>query len=321
MTTNNADELLKEVLRPGSSFYYSTLHLKQSDKKKISIIFCLFKEWLSLHNNSKEPQVAHTALHWWLEQVDHFSASTALDAKSNQTPHPLMQQLTFLHGSPELRVLVCERMKLIIVALIQNQYSHQHDDLLEQFLRETWGNFCVLSSLCLSEVSSDAIAIQQQTGLLIGYHNLFKDLGRQLSTQRCALPQSWLKEWDITHAQLVSALKTDTRHASNPKKPPEKNLSPKILLLEKIQQITHQQQTRLEMLLAKPSANNSVCLSSLKAYVFESALLQLTVKQNFQIFEYRLQLAPIKKLWLGWRCKRYYKSRHFQKMFTRLKIR
>ncbi|VAW71328.1 hypothetical protein MNBD_GAMMA12-1296 [hydrothermal vent metagenome] len=344
---SNSDELLEKVLRPGSSFYYSTLHFNHQQRTLHAILFALFQEWMSLYDNSREPQVANTALHWWLQQIDHFSKCTTSDE-----PHPLLDRLAPLHKTTTLKTLICERMKSIVVTLIQNQHEHDTTESLNTFLKHTWGNLCVMSGLIpldgnvsseklfdeklaneqITEQASSArksinrsehsikdqethLAIQQQAGLLIGYYTLVKQLAGQLNAQRSPLPLAWLKAWEVTPTSLVSALQTTPKKASDSAQAiASKKI--KTLLLTKIKSLLEQESITLESLLTQQTHYDLSCLTSLKVIRFESALLDLTIQQGFQIFDYRLQISPLKKFWLAWRCKYHYQKRRFRKIIA-----
>ncbi len=343
MTKNShSDELLDKVLRPGSSFYYSTLHLDPQQRTLHAVLFALFQEWMSLYNNSREPQVANTALHWWLQQVEHFSKCTA----HKERPHPLLDRLAPLYKTAKAKILVAERMQKILVTLIQYPHEHASPESLENFLKHTWGNLCVMTSLSPDSVDKQIenglentvknikgspkniednklnLAIQQQAGLLIGYYNLFKNLAGQLKAQRSPLPLSWLNTWKINPAQLIAALQTQHKplqtqyESSNDVPQTISGKAIKKLLLHKIGSLLEQEQITLESLLNQQTHYDLNCLVPLKVIRFESALLRLTIKQDFQIFDYRLQISPLKKFWLAWRCKRHYKMHRVRKIIS-----
>ena len=302
MANSSSHELLEHTIRPGSSFYYSTLTLNNSERKKLGVLFALFNEWLSLRENSSEPQVAHTALAWWLEQVNQLG-----DQSNSPATHPLLQQLNFLGESPELKSFVLTRMQSIIASFIQTPPYFENTNSLNSYLQNTWGDFCVIYGACLTNNLTgykDSILIQQQIGTTIGYYSIVKQLAGQLNKQRFLLPQSWLNEIEATQTLLVSSLKYNGTNKI------------KSQFLSKICQHLESQHTKLEQLLSDDhyplkSFNHLPAFVALK---LESNLYKLTIKHGFKIFEYRLQLSPLRKLWISWRCKRHFKKQRSAKL-------
>lgn len=301
MTQSSSHELLEKVFRPGSTFYYSTLGLSDCDRKRIGVLFAIFNEWLALRDNSSEPQVAYTALGWWMEQISLFK-----NAQDKAMDHPLLHELEFLQRVPELKTSVLTRMQTILACLIQSPQSFENVDSMESYLRNTWGEFCAMYETCLASHLTDyksSAPIQQQIGLVIGYYTIVKQLAGQLNRQRCMLPQSWLEDSGVTQTQLVSALKLN------------KTSPIKSQIMTKIIQLQDSQLNKLEQLLS--SGLDTWKFNHLPALIalnIDASLFRLTIKQGFKIFDYRLQLSPLRKLWIGWLCKRNYKKQRTAKL-------
>jgi len=301
MTQTSSQELLDKVFRPGSSFYYSTLDLNDIERKRVGVLFAIFNEWLALRDNSSEPQVAHTALAWWMEQINLFSES-----QHEHMNHPLLHQLEFLQYQPELKTFVLARMQTILASFIQTPQNFEDTHSLDLYLRNTWGEFCAMYGALLSSNLSgykNSALIQQQIGVIIGQYSINKQLAGQINRQRYLLPQSWLKDMDATQGQFVSSLKSKD---SNPIKSQ---------FITKMTQLLNSQLTELEQLLsADLDTLKFNHLPALIALNLDASLFNLTIKHGFNIFDYRLQLSPLRKLWIGWRCKRHYKKRHIAKL-------
>ena len=296
MSENNTpsplvDELLQKHIRKGSSFYYSIWYLSDDNKIKYKNLFSLFQEWLSLYNNSHEPQIAHTALHWWLEQL-----------QSPEPDHPLLLTLMqSLESTPELKQQIIQHLQEIIIALLHCQHHYQDSDALDEFLRKTWGNLCVVLGtvlgLCSNKSGETSIKIHQQTGVLLGHYQLIKYLPRQLTKQRCPVPQDLMNKLDVTPAKLIEILSSTDIYSATQAKKKE--------FLDEISNTFNRHHSTLDQLLTNINdpVSQHLALPCHTALQLQRQWFNSTLKKRFQIFNYRLQLPQIRKRWISWRCK------------------
>ena len=306
-------ELLSSTVRPGSSFYYSSLPLTESDKQTLAIVFSLFTEWLSLHYRHTEPELKHKNLQWWLLQLETISCNDHAESQSADSKlHPLLLRLSTSLKNNAQRQTIGRRLQSIIGTILNDKHHYEDPEQLDSFLRNTWGSFCVTISACLAPdpASMDtSTAIQEQIGVCIGYYNLIKQLAVQLQSGYCPLPLSWLSDHALPPRQLLSVLGDD----SDPD-----NVHLRSDLLARIcSHIREQHRTLGSLVRIRPEALTTLDkLPPLIALRIEVARLKLTLKNGFRITKYRIQLSPLRKLWISWRCRHHYKARRIDRLLA-----
>ena len=285
--------LINRAVPPGSMRYYAWLYTPEQHRDVVAALFLIEAE---LHDSARAPhEVAHIRLQWWREEIDRLIAGKA--------QHPATQ---VLHAANARRFNSAHRPDVPAAArsrgLMDFQLLHEvhlssaqelanatyeTDTELTQYLRGGLGGLLTLATQHLSDTptpqSLDAAA---QLGSFIRQAEITRDLRQDFHHGRLYLPLAKLDDLNIEYEALQSDDWPDAFVQ---------------LLASRTRQQLAAYQTLKQGLL--DSEKQLLCpllvLAELHAHVLHTIATdpRLHTRQ-------RVELSPIKKLWIAWKTAR-----------------
>lgn len=312
--------LLNRAVPPGSMRYYAWLYTPEIPRDVIAALFLIENE---LHDTARAPhEVAHIRLQWWREEIDRLIAGKAqhpatrvLQAASHarvgrfdaaQRPDPVIELATKGNSLP-IEMPAAEPSRSVLptsneTPAINFELLHQAhlsaaqelanatfetDTELTQYLRGGLGGVFQLAAQYLSDnPSAAALDAATQLGAFVRQVETLRDLRQDFHHGRLYLPLAKLDELNIEY----EALQSDAW--------PESFVD---WLKIRCQQQLNEYQTLKQGLLSqeKQHLRPLLVLSELHGRVLEIIASDIGLHT-----QQRVELSPIRKLWIAWRTAR-----------------
>jgi phytoene synthase len=260
----------------GSSFYYAFMFLPPPRRAAITAFYAFCREVDDVVDEVHDPQVAHTKLAWWRNEV-----AQAFAGKPN---HPVMQALMPVTADyaiePRHLNAVIEGCE---VDLMQNRFLDF----------PALANYCHLVAGVVGEVACNifgrshesTLAYAHKLGLAMQLTNIVRDVGEDARRGRIYLPINELQQFDVKAHEL---LKRESPWGYS----------------ERFQALMRFQAERAhrlydEALVLLPEADRPMQKPGLMMANIYRTLLREIEKSDFQVLHQRIALTPLRKLWIA----------------------
>lgn len=194
MITSAYNEHQNRWLKPGSSFYYSTLHLSQESKQAVSCIYVYTQEILHIVTHYKESTVAMSRLQWWQEELKQL--------QQNQARHPISQALLPVINKHQLPHDLFENIWTSAALLFQQNPVQTWDDF-DVLAKHLFASSLTLQLLCCGypKQQSQTFANKCAPGLLVSY--LLERFGLDIKRGFYYFPLSLLKQLAVAQNSVT----------------------------------------------------------------------------------------------------------------------
>jgi len=249
---------------PGSSSYYVIRFANKGIQDELATLFLWKHELLKL-NRISDPGIARIKLQWWLEQV-----SLPLESPSS---HPLASRLSRLyHHSAEaaqaMQIMVAETDKLLL------RQPPESVNALWQACLDNGGQFAILLQIVSGQHGNRLDLFQ---GAWISLIERLQTLGQDTRQGIRLIPLDLLKRFNLDQDQLLLETRQDD--------------------VSKMLQAMLDEMSRISDI----SNKNYPAKTPLGKYFrLRQKLLALLARENLQVMHQRIDLTPIRKLWLAW---------------------
>ncbi len=269
---NNVGAQIKE----GSDLYYATLYLNKEIRSQTCLIEVLRREVCNIPESCSEPDIARAKLAWWIEEFKR--------TKDRLSRHPLTKALT-------LNELSRAHLMDVLIALTA--------DIFEDVTTKTFFDRASVTKH-LRHLNADLVSLMAQ---LFGIYSS-DDIDLILSLT-CAIERSnailglrdhrnsptlYFCELDMRASGLTPQSIRSSRSSSELEPFLEGQITVvKSDLISTLSQLSRNLRKRGKFFTTQAEINLQV--------------LDLAFKKNCRVLESRMELLPIRKLWLAWKLK------------------
>ena len=260
----------------GSSFYYAFLFLPPPRRAAIIAFYAFCREVDDVVDETLDPAVAATKLHWWRKEVAQAFAGTP--------SHPVMRALTPL--APRFGI-----EELHLSAVID---GCQTDLDQTRFLDyPALQRYCHLVAGVVGEVAANIFGRSQpetvqyahQLGLAMQLTNIIRDVGDDARRGRIYLPMTELQRFDVKAHELLQ-------------RAAPWGYSDRFQALMRFQADRAHATFDAAMRLL-PDADRATQKPGLMMANIYRTLLREIEAQQFQVLHQRTSLTPLRKLWIA----------------------
>jgi 15-cis-phytoene synthase len=258
----------------GSSFYYAFLFLPKPRRAAITAFYAFCREVDDVVDDTVEPSVAATKLAWWQTEV--------AKAYGGAPSHPVMRALMPIAADFKIEQ---HHLQAIIegcqLDLTQTRYL---DYIALQ-------NYCHLVAGVVGEVAASIFGqTQAQTtqyahklGQALQLTNIIRDVGEDALRGRIYLPVNELQQFEVKAHEVL-----------------KRTYSDRFTALMRFQAArAHALYDEAFQLL--PSTDRRAQKPGLMMASIYRTLLREIERDDFQVLHQRVNLTPLRKLWLAWR--------------------
>ena len=257
----------------GSSFYYSVLFLPKGTRRALTALFAYFREIQEIAQECTDPAVAKIKLQWWRQEL--------AAAFSGQARHPITQALL-----PSARQfgLPPEELQKIIDGVETGLAQNRHADFasLKAYCCSTHGVAERLAMRILGIHDPDTLKCAQELGLAFGLTDVILNVRDDARRNRILLPQDELVRFGVTAADLLNLRETEGFKK----------------LIEFA--IDNAENCYNRAISEFPAAERKAQRGRRTLAAINRALLREIRKDGCRILRRRVDLTPIRKLWLAW---------------------
>jgi phytoene synthase len=268
------EEYCRDKAAPGgSSFYYSVLFLPQDTRRALTALFAYFQEIREITRECTDPEVVKIKFQWWRQEL------TA--AFSEHAHHPVT--LALLPAAKQFGLLQDELQK-IINGVESGVAQNRHADFasLRAHCLATHGIAEQLAARILGAHSPAAQQCAQELGLAFGLTDIILNVRDDARRNRILLPLDELTRFGVTAAEILNQRETEGLKK----------------LIEFAIDRAENCYNRATSEFSK--AERKAQRTRLALAAIQRVLLKEIRKDGCRILRRRVDLTPIRKLWLGW---------------------
>ncbi len=279
----NPDEYCqRKAAGSGSSFYYSFLFLPADRRRAITALYAFCREVDDVVDDCTDPGVARLKLQWWRDEISRTF--------SGEPQHPVTQALgTHLErfNLPE------EYFQEIIDGMEMDLTRQRYADFksLALYCYRAAGVVGMLAAEIFGYRDRGTLKYATELGTALQLTNILRDVREDAMRGRIYLPQDELRQAGIDEEQILRGEHTpqlETFFAHQAARAREYYLHADELL---------------------PEVDRMAQRSGLIMAEIYLTLLKEIERDGFRVLERRIQLTPLRKLWIAWKTARREKLR------------
>ena len=281
--TTPQDYVQQKAAASGSSFYYAFLFLPPDRRAAITAFYAFCREVDDVVDEVSDLGVAQAKLGWWRQQV--------VQAFGGRADHPALQALM-----PHTAAFGIEARHLLAVIdgcqmdLDQNRYLDYAN--LQQYCHLVAGVVGEVAAGIFGQTDPRTTDYAHKLGLAFQLTNIIRDVGEDAARGRIYLPVNDLQRFDVKAHELVkrgAAPGMDTA-----------DFHQRFLALMRFQ-CDRALKTYDEALALLPEADRRAQKPGLMMASIYRTLLQEIAADPVLVLTQRVNLTPLRKLWLAWK--------------------
>lgn len=261
----------------GSSFYYSFRFLPETQRRAITALYAFCREVDDVVDECSDPDVARNKLHWWRQEV------SLLPQGAPQ--HPVTQALQQVSQRFNLPV---ENLHEIIDGMEMDLERNRYETFKELNL------YCHRVAGVVGSLSAEIFGYQDRQTLRFGHAlgmafqltNILRDVREDAMRGRIYIPEDEMHRFGVGPADFMQAQTSEPLRG---------------LLAAQWERARDAYQNAYALL---PECDRYRQRASLIMANIYRTLLDEIQRDNFALLEHRVELTPIRKLWLAWRTAR-----------------
>ena len=258
----------------GSSFYYSFLFLPPERRRAITALYAFCREVDDVVDECTEPQVAHTKLAWWRNEIANLYAD-----KPN---HPVSRAL-----HPHLKAFKIEKEHLleIIAGMEMDLTQTRYLDFagLEKYCYHVAGAVGLLAAGIFGYANSRTLEYAKSLGTAFQLTNIIRDVGEDARKNRIYLPMEDLRAFEVTAQEILSGTH-----------------SGKFTKLMEFETRRAESYYQKAMTALPQEDRRSQRAGLIMAAIYRSTLAEIE-RDGFKVLDRRTSLTPLRKLWIAWK--------------------
>ena len=268
------DEYCRNQAAPSrSSFYYSILFLPADKRRALTALFAFYREIEESAKECSDPALGQIKLNWWRQEL-----ATAFGGRAQ---HPVTQALLPMATQFALpQELLLQLIDGVESSLLINRHADSRS--LQVYCYRTSGLAEQLASRILGLNDPNALQHAQELGLAFGLTYVILNVRDDAQRNRILLPQDELERFGVTAADILNLRETE-----NFKKLIE-------FAIDKAESCYNRATSGF------PEAERKVLRARLALAAIYRSLLREIRKDGCRILRRRVDLTPVRKLWLAW---------------------
>ena len=269
------DEYCQEkAAASGSSFYYSFLFLPPERRRAITALYAFCREVDDVVDECTEPQIAHTKLAWWRNEISNLYAD-----KPN---HPVSRAL-----HPHLKAFKIEKTHLleIIDGMEMDLTQTRYLDFigLERYCYHVAGAVGLLAAGIFGYTNPRTLEYAKSLGTAFQLTNIIRDVGEDARKNRIYLPMEDLRKFEVPAQEILSGT-----HSGKFQKLMEFQTRRAETYYDKAMQSLPQEDRRSQR------------AGLIMAAIYRTTLAEIE-RDGFRVLDRRTSLTPLRKLWIAWK--------------------
>lgn len=264
----------QKAAQSGSSFYYSFLFLPQPRRAAITALYAFCREVDDVVDETSDPQVALTTLHWWRKEVAQMLAGTP----NHPVTRALAPHLEPFNIRGEHLIAVIDGMKM---DLTQTRYLDFV--ALERYCWHVASAVGIMSAGIFGHSDERTLRYAEKLGLAFQLTNIIRDVGEDARRGRIYLPISELQQFGVPAADILNA-----KHSDN---------------FERLMRFQLERARRCydEAFALLPAQDRRAQRAGLIMAAIYRALLEEIERDGLRVLQHKISLTPLRKLWLAWK--------------------
>ena len=264
----------QKTAQSGSSFYYSFLFLPAERRRAITALYAFCREVDDTVDECTDQSIARIKLAWWRTEVSSMYGGAPT--------HPVMLAL-----QPHLETYTLQEQHLqaIIDGMEMDLDQTRYLDFpaMERYCWHVASVVGILSASIFGVTRPETLLYAEKLGLAFQLTNIIRDVGEDARKGRIYLPQSELKQFNVTAADLLNA-----RHSEN---------------FDQLMrfQVARAQTVYDQAFALLPKEDRRAQRPGLMMAAIYRTLLCEIERDGYHVLKQRISLTPIRKLWLAWK--------------------
>ena len=273
----NPDAYCEEKGAPaGSTGYYRRLFLPAAEQRAVTALYALGHEVGSIADEVSEIDAARMKLAWWQAEIDRLYAGAP--------EHPITRALLpFVQESGVERGLFEQMLASAAMDIDHGGYARL-DDLLA-YTRRAAAAPRLETELCgYRESATREFALQ--LGVALQLTRILRDVRADAARGRIYIPNERLEAHGVRPGELLQP--STPKHVRD-------------LLAAEAERAREHLERAVRML---PAIDHRAQISGLVGAAIQRRLLAEIERDGYRVLEYRIDLTPVRKLWIAWRTAR-----------------
>lgn len=273
-----------KAARSGSSFYYSFRFLPKQQREAITALYAFCREIDDIVDDDRaDTNIAKTKLDWWRDEIARL-----------------------FHGQPTHPVALALKSAMTQYTLAQEYFTEIIDGMEMDLNNATYPSFKELALYCYRVASAVGLLSIE----IFGYHdrrtqkyahelgmafqltNILRDVYEDAQRGRIYIPQDEMARFGVSNDDILNGVKSD--HVTK-------------LLQFQAQRAREYYQRAFQMLPEIDRYNQRSGL--IMAEIYKTLLDEIEI-DGYRVFDHRIKLTPIRKLWIAWSTARREKGLH-----------
>ncbi len=272
-----------KAARSGSSFYYSFLFLPPEQRRAITALYAFCREVDDVVDDCGDAGLAHTKLAWWRRELDGCFAGRP----SHPVTRALQQPIRQMNLPVEYFHEVIDGMQM---DLDRTRYESFRD--LALYCHRAAGVVGLLAAEIFGYRHRDTLRYAEQLGTAFQLTNILRDVHEDARRGRIYLPLDELLAYRINpHDLLKGAVSDGLQELLH-------------FQAQRAREYYHNALSRLPVQDRYPQRGGIIM-----AEIYQTLLDEIEA-DGYRVMEHRIQLTPLRKLWIAWNTARRERRRH-----------
>lgn len=279
----NPDDYCQDKAAPaGSSLYYSLLSLPEDKRRAVTALAAFRREVQEVPVECQDPGVARTKLQWWRDEVRRLS--------DGQPRHPVTQALA---GAAPEHGPAREHLGEVIdgVDADVDQFSYPTFQDLSLYCHRVAAMTCLMTAELLGINDRRTLRYAHDLGTALQLTRIIRDVRRDGTRGRVYLPLDELREYGVSPEDLMAGRGSDNAGR---------------LMEYQVRRAREYYDSALEKL---PETDRFGQTSGIVLIELRRAVLREIEDDGYRVWDRRVSLTPVRKLWIAWRTERRERAR------------
>lgn len=272
-----------KAARSGSSFYYSFLFLPPPQRRAITALYAFCREVDDVVDECEDANVARIKLQWWREET-----ARIFDGTSRHPVGQALQESVSTYDLPQEHFLeIIDGMEM---DLDHQGYSSFKD--LALYCHRVASMVGLMSVEIFGYQDRHTLKYAHDLGMAFQLTNILRDVREDAARGRLYLPLDELERFGVTQEDVMAHRMSDNMRA--------------LFRFQAKRARQHYEQAYAHL----PETDRYAQRSGLiMAAIYEATLREIE-DDGYNLFDRRISLTPLRKLWMAWRTAHREKKRH-----------
>jgi len=271
---NPQEYCAKKVAPPGSNLYYSVRFIAPAQQQALLALQALFSEVSEIITECHDNHVARIKYEWWQDEISQLFAG--------HPHHPISHALIDPIARYQLPV---HHFEALIAGLMQDSMQNRYATLtdLVTYCQTTGSILQLLCAQVLGSQQESTLIFAEQLGIAARLLDILQEVRRDALQGRIYIPQTDLATHHVTEEMLLST-------TTNP--------AVVALFAQQAERIRGYYQDAFAHL---AKADHYAQRSQMMLAQLALATLREIELDGYQLFKHRVELTPLRKLWIVWK--------------------